>query len=97
MRECLRSHGQHLMISFVRIDYLFILFTLFNEVRELLEVEEPVADTLCILLLVDEVVRLDLLVLHLLFLVLAHHLREGAIKFSDIIWEQLTVTKYLQQ
>jgi hypothetical protein len=73
-----------------------VLFFL-DESVELLEVKEAVADALLILLLDDEIMSLEPLVLHLLFLVLAHQLSECAVELADILGEQLAVPEYLHE
>jgi hypothetical protein len=73
-----------------------VLFFL-DESVELLEVKEAVADALLILLLDDEIMSLEPLVLHLLFLVLAHQLSECAVELADILGEQLAITEYLHE
>ena len=53
--------------------------------------------SMCIMLLINEVVSLNLPLLHLLLVILAHELSEGAIELTDIIGEQLAIAEYLQQ
>ena len=74
-----------------------ILFFLFNEVGELLEIEEAMLDALIVLLLIDEVIGLDLVLLHSLLLVLTHQLGEGAIELAHILREELSIPKDLKK
>jgi hypothetical protein len=76
---------------------LLIIVAVLNEAVELLEIEESVADPLRIVLLVDEVVRLNLPLLHLLLVILAHQLSQRAIELANVVREQLPVAKYLQK
>lgn len=51
--------------------------------------------SMCIMLLINEVVSLNLPLLHLLLVILAHELSECAIELTDIIREQLAIAEYL--
>ena len=73
-----------------------ILFFL-DESVELLEVKEAVTDPLLILLFNDEIMCLQPLVLHLLFLVLAHQLSECAVELADILREEFPIPEYLHE
>jgi hypothetical protein len=50
-----------------------------------------------VLPLIDEVVCVDLVILHSLLLVLAHELSKGAVELSHILREELSIAKNLQQ
>jgi hypothetical protein len=73
-----------------------ILFFLDESVK-LLEVKEAVADPLLILLFNYEIMSLQPLVLHLLFLVLAHQLSECAVELANILREEFPIPEYLHE
>ena len=54
-------------------------------------------DALIVLLLIDEVIGLDLVLLHSLLLVLTHQLGEGAIELAHILREELSIPKDLKK
>jgi hypothetical protein len=96
MRKCFTSHNHHLVVG-LWINLMIFIITLFDKVGELFEVEESVADSLSILLLIDEIMSLNLLVSHLLLLVLTHHLSKGAIELPHVIRKQLSVAENLEK
>jgi len=80
-----------------RLLNFFFFLTFLNEVVELLEIEKGVPVAMSILLLVDEIVSLNLPLLHLLLMVLTHELSESAIELTDIIGKQLSIAEDLKQ
>jgi hypothetical protein len=80
-----------------RLLNFFFFLTFLNEIVELLEIEKCVPVSLSILLLVDEIVSLNLPLLHLLLMVLTHELSESAIELTDIIGKQLSIAEDLKQ
>ena len=79
------TRGCLILGSKLRVFDLFIIIAVFDEVVEFLKVEECVSNSMRILLLIDEVMRLNLPLLHLLLVILTHQLGEGAIKLAHII------------
>lgn len=53
--------------------------------------------TLVIVLLIDEVMRVHLEVLHLLPLILTHQLCESAVELFDISGKELSIAEYLKE
>lgn len=53
--------------------------------------------SMCIMLLINEVVSIKFPLLHLLLVVFTHELSESAIELTNIIGKQLTVAEYLKQ
>ena len=83
-------------IRVVNNDFPSIIFLL-NKSVELLEVKEAVADPLLILLFNNEIMCLQPLVLHLLFLVLTHQLSQSTVKLANILREEFSISEYLHE
>ena len=86
MRKGFLPHD-HLIICLLVVRNLAFFYTFLDEVRELVEVKEPVTVALSILLLIDEIMGLYLLVFYLL---------HSAVELPDIVWKELSVSEDLE-